>query len=530
MGRLGLSVVVAVTFSEFLSRCPGSPPSIQSFTATPGNLPPGSSSTLAWSVSGADRLTLDPGNLTVTGSSTSVSPGQTTVYTLTARNAVGATRSRVTVMVSTVAGLSVSCGPGLDPSVPAGGTIQVSAVFQVGSGAPSLEVDWAVDSSSLGSVSPARGPTTTYTAPAAPGRYEVRGTSVWDPTKKDSCAITVTPPPRTFAATGGMPYAATWHAAATLEDGHVLIAGGTPAGLPTTGAELYDPGSRSFSIAPPMNTERGFVRATLLLDGRVLMTGGTPRGSSIPDPAMAEQYDPSTGGFTTAATMAVNRNGHTATLLPDGSVLVAGGTSSQGPTAELYDPSSDTFSATGDMVAARTNHTATLLPSGLVLITGGSPELSSAELYDPASRSFSSAGDMQVARAGHTATMLPNGLVLIAGGSSTTSVAELYHPDTAQFIVTGATVENRKSHTATLLPGGQVLLAGCGTYDLPRDRYSPIAELYDPATGTFTSTGAMVQGRCHHAAALLNDATVLITGGQARDHEATLSTAEIYYP
>jgi len=139
--------------------------------------------------------------------------------------------------------------------------------------------------------------------------------------------------------------------------------------------------------------------------------------------------------MTLAPVSATAREQHTATLLADGRVLIVGGATSTGtgdlqPTAtvEVYDPSTGSFSVTGSMAAARTYHTATLLPSGKVLVAGGGDENSTAEVYDPATGSFSITGGMEIGRSGHTATLLPNGSVLVAGGGIFAGLAsaELY--------------------------------------------------------------------------------------------------------
>jgi hypothetical protein len=232
------------------------------------------------------------------------------------------------------------------------------------------------------------------------------------------------------------------------------------------------------------------------------------------------------------------RASHTATVLPDSRVLITGGFK-KGPdghsqiysrTAELFDPKTETFALTGNMTVRRAGHTATLLPNGMVLIAGGFTKnglTASAEVYNPASQMFVIVGSVSVARGGATATLLLNGDVLITGGGDViaTASADLFHPATNQFSPTGAMTTPRLAHTATLLPDGKVLMLG-GASD--RTVLSS-AELYDPATGTFTPAGAMKLPRYKHAAIMLKDGHTLILGGSDdRDWKGKYSSAEIY--
>jgi len=227
------------------------------------------------------------------------------------------------------------------------------------------------------------------------------------------------------------------------------------------------------------------------------------------------------GSWVTTGSLNTGRYNHTATLLPSGQVLVAGGILS-GPSAELYDPVSGTWVTTGSLATGRDEHTATLLPSGQVLVAGGygAGYLSSAELYDPASGSWSSTGSLGIARAEHTATLLSSGKVLVAGGG--TNSAELYDPASGSWSSTGSLAKARVEATATLLASGEVLVAG--TYG----GASTSAELYDPASGTWTSTGSLNTGRSSHTATLLPNGEVLAAGGFGSF--GALTSAELYDP
>ncbi len=242
----------------------------------------------------------------------------------------------------------------------------------------------------------------------------------------------------------------------------------------------------------------------------------------------AELYDSTSGIWSATGSLVVKRSGHSATLLPDGTVLVAGGNGGPGPSAELYDPASATWSATGSLITARGGHTATLLPNGKVLVAGGNlgfGPTASAELYDPGSRAWTATGDMTSARYYHTATLLSSGKVLVVG-SPGVATAELYDPASGTWTLTGRPITSRWAHTATLLPDGKVLVAGGSTgIGIP----TGLTELYDPPTGTWAATGHLRDARQVHAAALLSDGKVLVAGGQGtRINE--LTSAELYDP
>lgn len=245
-------------------------------------------------------------------------------------------------------------------------------------------------------------------------------------------------------------------------------------------------------------------------------------------------------GITAISNMTGTRAAHTATLLPDGKVLIAGGFADKQSSlaqAELFDPAQKTFASTGNMNVSRSGHTATLLPNGKVLIAGGynGDYLASAEIYDPAARTFRPTNNMHTARSGHVTVLLPNGKVLLVGGVGTgwtfLKNAELYDPATNSFTTTGDMLAARESHTVTLLRNGKVLIAGGH-----KDRRAAMtiyssAEIYDPATGKFTATGDMTRIRHKHGAVLLTDGRVLIVGGaDKRDGRPPYSSVEIYDP
>ena len=291
--------------------------------------------------------------------------------------------------------------------------------------------------------------------------------------------------------------------------------------------------------------------------GFVLLAGGQGNGQFAL--ASAELFDPASNVFVAASSMQDAREDHTATVLPSGKILVAGGEGASGralSSAELYDPVSGKFSAVAaKMDSARAEHSATLISGcncpadGKVLIAGGTSAsgslgstLRSAELYDPATGKFTATGAMKATRARHSATLLASGPlagnVLIAGGTSDESggdvaTAELYDPTTGQFTSTGRMGTSRENHSATFLSpsvvsgalAGNVLVAGGGDVSAPSDT----AEVFNPQTAAFSPVGTMSAARTLQAAVLLSNGKVLIAGGQSSDTDF-LQSAELFDP
>lgn len=381
--------------------------------------------------------------------------------------------------------------------------------------------------------------------------------------------------------------------------GDVIVAGGASGTKSSSTVEFYNPTTKKWSATGALTTGRLAGCGLVLPDGMTVVDAGGASATSktkgessltLSPHSTVDQYNRTDGTFTSAGSMTTARVGCTATLLNDGTVLLAGGLDSSGiplSSAEIYDPTAGTFTATtGAMSSPRAFHTATLLTSGTlsgqVLIAGGianntdgSPNqgatLDTADLYDPMTKTFTATlNTMTDFRAFHTATLLSDGTVLLAGGDnvgnagtvfSATASAEIFDPTTDEFTAIGSLGEPLMMHSATLLPDSTVLIAG--GFDAEQGVFTSSggitaffgtaaegAEIYTPGTKTFACLGGtmtvkstmqtvcatkMKSPHAAHAAALLGDGTVLIAGGFGGSKDTTAikgpnKIAEIYNP
>ncbi len=290
----------------------------------------------------------------------------------------------------------------------------------------------------------------------------------------------------TWSVTGHSNAGHAGHTATLLPDGRVLVVGGVNLQDPLDFAELYDPGTGTWSRTGSPLAGRFDHTATLLHDGKVLVAGGASAGFVT----TAALYDPATGAWSSAGSLTIPRSLHQATLLQDGRILVTGGTNDADyafplSAAELYDPVAGTWSAASSLNTSRDLHSATLLPSGRVLVAGGNGPpnqnppgcatrpvatctisdvpTNAAEIFDPSTGRWSNTGSLNVGHVGHTATLLPSGEVIVAGGGGSLGAiqsAELYDASSALWRITAALNIARAFHTATLLQNGTALVAG----------------------------------------------------------------------
>ena len=295
--------------------------------------------------------------------------------------------------------------------------------------------------------------------------------------------------------------------ATRLADGSVLVIGGGDqfwSVFPLT-AELWDPATERFRPAGTLAEGRHSHTATLLPDGRILVAGGfaAPQGGNDVLLASAEVWDPKTETFSTTGSLEVPRAGQAAALLPDGRVLILGGTKTSSDATEIWDPATGAFSPGPSMGQPR-GGAAVRLDDGRVLVFGGTEDYpATAEVLDPASMSFSPTGPLTV-RGDFTGALLADGRVLAIGGNGTRrgTAGQTWDPATGIWTATGSPTGSYSVYqTETLLDDGRALVV------------SGPAEVWDPATNAFGSVGPTLPGLGQQVATLLKDGRVLVVGG-----------------
>jgi hypothetical protein len=322
------------------------------------------------------------------------------------------------------------------------------------------------------------------------------------------------------------------HTATLLADGRVLVAGGAGDHGPTASVHIWEPTSGRWTPAASMSVPRAGHFADRLTDGRVLAVGGTLPGAD----AGAEVYDPRADDWTATIPMATARSGGSGVMLGDGQVVIAGGWGDAGPvtTVEVLDPATLMWAARGTLQGNGPQLPLVALPDGNILALGSRPPLgASPEIYHPATGASSPAATPPMTRVS-AAVLLPDGRVLALGGGPELGgapAAALYEPVSNTWSSTAAPGSAPfDGSTLTLLPDNRVLLAG-GTVlsgSPPRGEVTAAAQIYDPASGTWSPTADMTSPRSGHTATLLADGRVLVVGGATR--AGALASAEIFDP
>jgi N-acetylneuraminic acid mutarotase len=341
--------------------------------------------------------------------------------------------------------------------------------------------------------------------------------------------------------TGSMAVPRAYHKAVLLSDGKVLVSGGARyvngTDIYLSSCEIYDPTAGTWTTTDSLGIGRYFHTMTLLKDGRVLVAGGAyASGNTFVQLNTCEIYDPVSGRWSETNPMNYARSGHTATLLPDGRVLVVGGNLSTSPTsdtylnsAEIYDPTTSKWSIADSMSVPRSGHSATLLPNGTVLVAGGHyaiaypniVDLSSCEIYNPSTSYWSTTDSMAVPHTGQAVVPLLDGRVLLAGGEYRVNDCEIFNPQVMEWSETDSLLTGRDSHSLTLLPNGKVLAVGVQSP-------STICEVYNPAKASWTYTDSLPYDISDHGAVLLNNGEVLISGGYSYREGGYLSNCLLF--
>jgi N-acetylneuraminic acid mutarotase len=324
------------------------------------------------------------------------------------------------------------------------------------------------------------------------------------------------------------------HSVLILQDGTLMVAGGRSSGggqrVPRLkSAEIYDPATEQWKyLALMVNADLGreHPAATVLSDGKVLVTGGA--NSSNDPQKTTEIYDPAADTWTAGPKLKVWRWKHTQTLLPDGRVLIVGGTDdlSQLTKVSVYDPETNEITSVAELAEGRSNHVAILLNDGRVLVAGGGKReiedaITSSEIYDPATDTWTFAGRLSEPRLFPVYTMLSDGKVMVVGGKGKLKGADIFDPTSDTWSTTCPMSTGRSDFAGSTLADGRVVVGG-GEGNLDS------TEIYNPWTGIWSPGPRMNLPRNRHRQTTLPNGRALITGGQGPDKIAVMT--EYYEP
>lgn len=351
-------------------------------------------------------------------------------------------------------------------------------------------------------------------------------------------------------ATKSMKHARQDHSPIALDGGRIAIIGGFDGVAFATPreVEVFDPSTKTWKLASPMARGRRNHATTRLADGKVLVVGGSELDARDPNNGRwstsdTAVWDPKLDTWTTAKAPAEPRSQHTATLLPDGRVVIAGGKLDFGPAlkAEVFDPATNAFTSGGKLVRPRIFHAAVVANNKLAIIGGTSVDwrttpngkeesndlLDSIEVWDAATKTWKASAKLDHARANATATVLADGRVLVVGGEDNTGFvapSELCDLATNKCTSAGSLTTARTEHAAVLLADGRVLISGGSTGKQSNPDFIATIEVWSPATQKWTVLGNLAEARNGHTATVLKDGSILIVGGEIKCGKECLRT------
>ena len=531
------------------------------------------SGTLSW----VDNSGTSHNQPVVAGTPMSVTPSQTTTYTLTVtyqdpttvRTSMQTGTASLTVTVVSPPNLAASLALATSPTgtVITGTAIQITPTFSVPSGLTMTSSVILLNDDANNAIAATSGTPVVHT-PTINTTYKLKVCyvdtrvvpSVSNCEASSGATIQVTAGPTKFTTGGLLNIARSDFTATALQNGLVLVAGGiNSAGSVEKTVELYDPVTNKWTQTGDMKTARRGHSATLLRDGRVLITGGYDGTTATTALNKAETYDPATGVWTnTSGTLIQARRWHTSTLLNSDKVLIVGGSvsSGSGTVVELFDPVAGTFTATGSLRLPRQGHTATLLPTGEVLVVGrnnsdgsmstvnGSSVVSSrtTEIYTPGTAVWTDGPVLNFDRYSHTATLVGNAnkLLVTGGYDAGTNKAEILDvttvpPSSRSWTTTTNMSVSRALHTSTYLPASNQVLV-IGGYNATSSMLIS-TELFTlnattPASSTWSTSGnkELSLARAMHTSTLMSNGNVLVLGTYYATSGTVSNTTEIWTP